>query len=255
MRTPFRKAAALAAVLVVAASATAYALTAEIGPTVVSATVTVEPRELPKSGGAPVSLRSVTRVGTKDGSTPPVLQELEFLIDKHGRVNNKAFPVCSPAKLEGTTPTQARKRCAGALVGKGVGKALVTMPGKAPFRITSPLSFFNAPPTGGKPTMIAHGYETVPAPKTLLVPIVIERVAGGRYGFRTRVEMPEIAGGNGLPILAEATIGATRKRGGKEIGYIEAYCAGGRLQVEGSLNFANGDNFPATLTSPCHVPR
>ena len=255
MRKPLRKVVALAAVLAVAACATAYALTAEIGPTVVSATATVQPRELPKSGGAPITLRSVTRVNTKDGSTPPALKSLEFLIDKHGRVNSKAFPVCPPAKLEGATPSQARKRCATALVGKGLGKALVTMPGKAPFRLNFPLSFFNAPPTGGKPTLIAHAYETVPAPKTLLVPIVIERMASGRYGFRTEVGMPEIAGGYGVPILAEATVGATRKRSGKEIGYIEARCAGGRLQVDGTLNFVNGDNFPATLTSPCHFPR
>ncbi|HEX6601884.1 MAG TPA: hypothetical protein VF030_04525, partial [Solirubrobacterales bacterium] len=121
--------------------------------------------------------------------------------------------------------------------------------------LSFPLSFFNAPPTGGKPTLIAHAYETVPVAKTLLVPIVIERMASGRYGFRTKVEMPEIAGGYGVPILAEATVGATRKRGGKEVGYIEARCAGGRLQVDGTLNFVNGDLFPATLTSPCHFPR
>jgi hypothetical protein len=255
LRAPFRKAAALAAILAVGACATASALTGQIGPLVVSTTATVQPRELPKSGGAPITLRSVTRVNTKDGSTPPALKELQFLIDKHGRVNSKAFPVCPTAKLEGATPSQVRKRCAGALVGEGTGKALVTMPGRAPFRLTFPISFFNGSPTGGKPTLIAHAYETVPAPKTLLVPIVIERIAGGRYGFRTKVEMPEIAGGYGVPILAEATVGATRKRGGKKVGYIEAYCAGGRLQVEGSLNFANGDTFPATLTSPCHFPR
>lgn len=254
MRGSFRKAALLAAVLAAGASATAYAITAEIGPTFVSATASVEPRELPKRGGAPIVLRSVTRVGTKDGSTPPTLKTLEFLIDKHGSVNSKAFPICPPAKLEGTTPSQARQRCAGALVGKGVGKALVTMPGKAPFRISSPLSFFNAPPSGGRPTLIAHGYEKVPVPKTLLVPIVIERVAKGRYGFQARVELPEVAGGYGAPILAEAGVGATRKRGGKEVGYISAYCVGGRLQVEGNLRFTNGDFFPATLTSPCHFP-
>lgn len=254
MRAPFRKAAVLAAVLAASACATAYAITAEIGPTFVSATASVEPRELPKRGGAPIVLRTVTRVGTKDGSTPPTLKTLQFLIDKHGSVNSKAFPVCPPQRLEGTTPSQARQRCAGALVGKGVGKALVTMPGKAPFRISSPLSFFNAPPTGGKPTLIAHGYENVPAPKTLLVPIVIEMVAKGRYGFQARVELPEVAGGYGAPILAEASIGATRKQGGKEVGYISAYCVGGRLQVEGNLSFTNGDFFPATLTSPCHFP-
>jgi hypothetical protein len=255
LRGPFRKAAALAAVLAVAACATAYALTAEIGPNFVSATATIQPRELPKRGGAPITLKSVTRVGTKDGSTPPTLKSIDFLIDKHGFIDSRAFPTCSLAKLEGTTPSQARKRCAGALVGKGVGKALVTMPGKAPFRITSPLSFFNGPPAGGRPTLIAHAYETVPAVKTLLVPITIERVAKGRYGFRAQVEFPPIAGGFGAPILAEATVGATRKRGGREVGYINAYCSGGRLQVEGSLTFTNGDFFPATLTSPCHFPR
>jgi hypothetical protein len=255
LRGPFRKAAALAALLAVGTCATAYALTAEIGPNFVSATATIQPRELPKRGGAPITLKSVTRVGTKDGSTSPTLISIDFLIDKHGFVDSRAFPVCPTAKLEGTTPAQARRRCDGALVGKGVVKALVTMPGKAPFRISSPLSFFNGPPSGGRPTLIAHAYETVPAVKTLLVPIVIERVPKGRYGFRARVEIPPIAGGYGAPVLAEATVGATRRRGGKDVGYINAYCSGGRLQVEGSLTFTNGDFFPATLTSPCHFPR
>jgi hypothetical protein len=83
---------------------------------------------------------------------------------------------------------------------------------------------------------------------------VIERVAKGRYGFHVRVEMPEVAGGFGAPTLAEASVGATRKQGGKKVGYINAHCSGGRLQVEGKLTFTNGDSFPTTLTSPCHTP-
>ena len=240
--------------LALGAVATASAIVAEIGADYVSTTVTMQPRELPKRGGSPVSLSSVTRVGTRDGSTPPTLKTLQFLVDKHGFVDDRAFPVCTVAKLEGTTPVEARKRCRGALVGKGVGKAVVTMPGQEPFRISSPLSFFNGPRSGGRPTLIAHGYETVPAPKTLLVPIANERVAKGRYGFRVRIEMPAVAGGFGAPLLAEATIGATRKLHGRTVGYINAYCSGGRLQVDGSLRFTNGDFFPATLTSPCHSP-
>lgn len=255
MRHTFRRVAVLAAILATGACATAYAIVAEIGPNYVSSSVTMQPRELPRYGGAPVSLTSVTRVGTRDGSTPPTLQLLEFLIDKNGFVNAKAFPTCTMERLEDTTPSQARKVCAGALVGKGTGKALVVMPGQEPFRISSAISFFNGPRSGGRPTLIAHGYETVPAPKTLLVPIVIERVSKGRYGFRVRVEMPQIAGGFGVPTLAEATIDGTRKRKGKKIGYINARCSGGRLQVDGSLRFTNGDFFPATLTSPCHLPR
>jgi hypothetical protein len=245
----------LAGLLTLSLGASASGIDSCIGPLCVSSTATMQPRELPKSGGAPIVLSSITRVKTKDGSTPPTLESIRFLIDKHGRVNSKAFPVCKIAKLGGATPSQARKRCAGALVGKGVGKALVTMPGRDPFTISSPISFFNAPPTGGRPTLIAHAYETVPAPQALLVPIVVERVSKGRYGYEVEVKMPEVAGGFGAPTLAEAHVGATRKRGGKKVGFIEAYCSGGRLQVEGDLRFTNGDFFPATLTSPCHFPR
>jgi hypothetical protein len=193
-------------------------------------------------------------VGTHDGSTPPTLKTLLFLVDKHGTVDTKGLPVCTVAKLEGTTPSQARKRCAGALVGKGNGKAVVTMPGSAPFTISSPLSFFNGPPSGGRPTLLAHAYETVPSPQALIVPITIERIHQGRYGFRAKIEMPEIAGGYGAPTLAEASIGATRMRGGKKVGYLNAHCSGGRLQVYGTVTATNGDFFPATLTSPCHSP-
>jgi len=255
LRTRSRKVAACATVLVLGACATAYAITAEVGSVWVSATVTMQPRELPRRGNAPITLETVTRVGSHDGSTPPTLQTLLFLLDKNGTVDAKGWPVCTLAKLEGTTPAEARKRCAGALVGEGKGKALVTMPGKAPFTISSPIAVFNGPPSGGEPTLIAHAYERVPAPQALLVPIEIERVSAGRYGFRAEVEMPEVAGGFGAPLLAEATVGASRKRDGKTVGYVNAHCSGGRLQVEGSARFTNGDFFPVTLTSPCHFPR
>jgi hypothetical protein len=253
MRRGLAKAAVLAVGLALALGATASGIEACIGPLCVSSTVDIQPRELPAKGNAPITLKSTTRIRVNDGSTPPTLATIDFLIDKHGTVNSRAFPVCPRRKLEGATPSQARKRCAGALVGEGTGKALVTMPGQAPFQITSPVSFFNAAPTGGRPTLLAHAYERVPAPQALLVPIVIERVAKGRYGFHVRVEMPEIAGGFGAPTLAEASVGATRKKGGRTVGYVSAHCSGGRLQVEGKLKFTNGDSFPTTLTSPCHT--
>jgi hypothetical protein len=250
-----RRAAVLAVALTLVLGATASGIEACIGPLCVSSTVDMQPRTLPAKGNAPITLSSITRVRTKDGSTPPTLDTIDFLIDKHGRVDSKAFPVCPKSKLEGATTAQARQRCSKALVGTGTGKALVTMPDKIPFQIKSAISFFNAAPTGGKPTLIAHAYETVPVPKALLVPIVIEKVAKGRYGFHVRVEMPEVAGGFGAPTLAEASIGATIKRKGKKIGFVSAHCSGGRLQVEGNLTFTNGDRFPTTLTSPCHTPR
>lgn len=255
MKRRLRRSLLAAAAVGLLLCASAAALKLEIGNTVLSATVNVLPRELPEKRNAPVELTTVTRVKTKDGSTPPALESLDFQFDKHGSIETKGVPVCTMAKLAGTTPSEARKRCAGALVGKGTGKARVELPGQAPTTITSPLSFFNAPPTGGKPTLIAHGYERIPEPQAVLVPIVIKRVKHGRYGYQVHVEMPEIAGGYGAATLAEATLGRTFKRHGKRVGYVNARCEGGRLQVNGTVRFANGDFFPSTLSSACHAPR
>lgn len=253
MRRAFLKAmvgVGLAGLLVAAG---AQALKIEIGNTVVSATAEISPHALPAKGNAPVEVSSVVRIGSTDGSTPPTLKELAFMFDGHGAVDTRGLPTCTLAKLAETTPAEARKRCAGAIVGEGTGKAIVTLPGRAPVRVSSPLTFFNAPPQGGKPSLIAHAYETVPAPKALLVPIAIERIKHGRYGFQANIQVPEIAGGYGAATLAEATLGKTWKRGGRTVGYLGAHCSGGRLQVHGKITFVDGSFFPGTLTSPCHV--
>ncbi len=254
MTKKIRRLILLTAALALVACGTAYALTAEIGETFVSATAKLEPRALPAKGNAPVTLSNITRIGTKDGSATPPLKTMEFLLDRNGTIDTKGLPTCTIAKLEGTTTAQARKKCAAAMVGTGVGKAQINMPGQPRKTMTSQLSFFNGPPSGGKPTLIVHAWETIPSPQALLVPITIERVKHGRYGYRAKVEVPEIAGGYGAATLAEATIGATRKVGGKKVGYLNAHCNGGRLQVYGTLTFVDGDYFPATLTSPCHTP-
>lgn len=253
MRRTFLKAAAGVALVGLLAAAGAQALKIEIGKTTVSATATVTPRALPAKGNLPVSLSSVTRIGSRGGA-PPTLDELVFMFDRNGVVDTRGLPVCTLAKLAGTTPATARKRCRDAIVGKGTGRAVVSLPGEAPRRVSSPLTFFNAPPQGGRPSIVAHAYETVPAPKTLLVPLSIERIKHGRYGYRVKIELPPIADGYGAATLAEATVGRTWKRGGRTVGYIGAHCNGGRLQVYGTIGFTDGSFFPGTLTSPCHVP-
>jgi hypothetical protein len=250
-----RRVLAGAVVIGLLASASAYGVHATIGDTTVSATAVMTPRALPAHWGAPVTVKSAVKIGTVDGSQPPVLKSLTFLFDKHGFIETRGVPVCTMAKLSETTPDEARRRCAGALVGKGTGKARVELPGQAAVTIASPLSFFNGPPAGANPTLIAHAYETVPAPKTLLVPIEIKRIKGPRYGFRVEIQMPLIAEGFGAATLAEAWVGRSFKRGGKQVGYLNARCAGGRLQVNGALRFTNGDFFPSTLVSACHTPR
>lgn len=245
-------AAAVAAALL-ACAAVAAAVTTQIGNLKVSATAEFQPRAFPAHGTRPAGFSSIVRIKSVNGDQPPALKTLIFEFDKHGKLNFKGVPTCTVAQLEGTTPSEARKRCAGALLGTGTGKARVEMPGEPAFTISSPISVFNAPPEGGRPTMIAHAYETVPAPQALVVPFTVEKVNHGRYGYRTEIELPQIAGGAGAAILAEARFGRTYVRHGHKIGYAEAECAGGRLQVYGKLIFADGSLLQSLLTSPCHI--
>jgi hypothetical protein len=244
--------AALALVVVLACAAAAVGVTTQIGNLKVSATAEFEPRQFPEHGTLPSTFSSIVRIKTVDGSQPPALKTLVFEFDKHGKLNFTGLPTCTVAKLEGTTPDEARKRCSGALLGTGIGKARVDLPGKPPFTITSPISIFNAPPEGGKPALIAHAYETVPSPQALLVPFTIEKINHGRYGYKSEIELPPIAGGDGAAILAEASFGRTYKVGGRKVGYVEGECSGGRLQVHGELIFTDGSFLQSLLTSPCH---
>ena len=253
MRRALTKAVAGALLVGLLVVGVAQAVKIEIGKTTVSATATIAPRTLPAKGNQPVSLSSVIRIGTKGGPAP-ALKQLNFQVDRNGKIDTQGLPVCTLAKLAETTPAQARKRCPGAIVGEGTGHAEVTLPGQATTKVSSPITIFNAPPQGGNPSLIAHAYETLPAPKALLVPFTIERIKHGRYGYQAKIELPPIAEGYGGATLAEATIGKTWKRGGQTVGYISAHCSGGRLQVYGTMSFADGSFFPATLTSPCHVP-
>jgi hypothetical protein len=243
---------ALAAVAL-ACAAVAVAVTTQIGNLKVSATAEFMPRAFPEHGTLPATFGSIVRIKTVNGEQPPALKTLVFEIDKHGKLNFKGVPTCTVAQLEGTTPSEARKRCAGALLGTGVGKARVDLPGKPSFVMTSPISIFNAPPEGGKPALIAHAYETVPSPQALIVPFTIERIHHGRYGYRAEIELPPIAEGLGSAILAEASFGRTYTRHGHQVGYAEAECSGGRLQVHGELIFSDGSFLESLLTSPCHT--
>ncbi len=253
MRRTLLKTTGFVAAIALLACASAYALTIEIDRTVVSATAEISPRALPGHGDAPVTVGSVTRIKTTDGTPPPTLKELVFLFDKHGSLDTKGLPVCTPAKLTDTTPTVARKRCPGAIVGEGTGRAEVNFSGQAAIQISSPLTFFNAPPVGGRPGLIIHAYEKVPVPKAVLVSTVVERVSHGRYGFQVKIPVPPIAAGFGAATLAKATLGTTWKRGGKTVGYASAGCNGGRLQVHGAISFTDGSFFPGTIVSPCHL--
>ena len=240
----------VALLLVTAASALAV-IKLEAGNLIVTTDGGFSPTTLPKKGFAPIKLHGFGKVATKDGTPPPVTETVTIWFDKHGEVETKGLPVCTPQKLAATTTPQARKLCPGSIVGKGFGKAVVIFPEQDPIPASSPITLFNAAPKHGNPVILAHAHLTVPGPTTFVVPIEIQRVNQGRYGFKTVAKIPKIAGGSGIPLYARLTVGREWKYKGKTLSFANAGCPDGRLQAKVKVDFKDDTTLSGSLFKPC----
>jgi hypothetical protein len=246
-------AAAVIALLVTAGSA--YAIRLQVGNIIVVADGGFSPTTLPKHEFAPIKLHGYGKFKTVDGSTPPILEQITLWFDKHGAVETRGLPVCPERKLVATTTAGARRNCGGSIVGKGFGEAVVNFPEQAPIRATSPITIFNAPPIHGNPAVFAHGYTTIGGPSTYIVPIEIQRVHDGRYGFKTVAKIPKIVNGYGTPIYGRLTIGKTWRYKGKTLSYANASCPDGRLQAKGQFRFKDGTFLEGTVFKTCKAAK
>jgi hypothetical protein len=211
------------------------------------------PKSLPKHENAPIAFWGSGDFATRDGTTPPKLRKMIFEMDKFGKVETRGLQVCTRAKLEATTVSQAREKCRGAIVGTGTGAGIVEFPEQAPIPARTPLTFFNGPTVGGDPTVIAHAYLTVPAPTTYLVPLRIERIRKGIFGFRIESDFPAIAGGYGSITHFDFRIDRKWQYRGEKLSYVYARCTIGRLQARFQAEFSDGSNVFGLFVDPCQV--
>jgi hypothetical protein len=253
----FARALAVAAVLLLVGVGTALAARQVVQVKIQAGNIIVigeggfAPDTLPKKVDAPIEIFGKGHLGTADGSYPPVLEKIQFEFDKHGSADTTGLEKCSAAKLEATTVAVARKLCPEAIVGTGFGKAVVLFPEQGPIPASSPITLFNGPEVGGDPSIIAHAHLTVPAPTTFIVPIRIETINNGRYGYRVKAVIPKIAGGYGHPISGSIRVGRKWTYKGKRHSFANARCADGRLQAVGEYTFKDGTALKGTFLGTC----
>lgn len=221
------------------------------GPVEVTAEGGFTPTTLPKAKTAPITLHGEGRIANTEGGLPPILKTLTVWYDKHGAVVTKGLPYCTKGKLMATTSATARKVCAGSIVGEGHGTALIAFPEQRPFKASSPITIFNAAPHNGNPTVLAHAYLSVPAPTTYIVPVEIQKVHAGPYGFRTEATIPKIAGGAGIPLEGQLTIGKRWTFKGQKLSYANASCPAGKLQAKVETGFTEGTKLNGVIIKHC----
>jgi hypothetical protein len=253
------------ALLVAAATASAFKVHLTIGNLVLDAEGDFAPKALPRFKNAPIVTHGGGSLSTKTGELPPILDKFTLEFDKHGALDTTGLPVCTQAKLVATDVAAARRACGPAIVGKGFGSAVVKFPEQGPIKVGSPITLFNGPKQGRNDTIIAHAHLDYPGPTTFIVPVVIEKIHKGVLGYRVKVKIPKIAGGYGHPISGEAKVGEKWTYKGKPHSYINARCETGHFIVHGEFTFKGGPEetaeqaalkgsvFRANFVLPCKV--
>jgi hypothetical protein len=237
------------------AAASAQGIEIRAGNLIVRGDGGFKPKTLPKFKDAPITIHGGGSVSTVSGDWPPVIQEITLEYDRHGHLQTRGLAKCRRGQLEASTVPAARKRCPGSIVGKGHGRGVVVFPESRPIPVESPITIFNGPKKRGQATVFAHFYTTVPVPTAFVIPIVIEKINKGEFGYRTKARIPPIAGGNGIPLAGWLKIGRKWKFKGRTLSYINARCETGHLQARGLFKFSGPLVLKGNFVKRCKVRR
>lgn len=148
----------------------------------------LSPKKLPRHGQAPVAVELGGRIFTTDGADPPGLSEIEIEINRHGRLDPAARPVCRLEQIQPASTAYARRVCGAARVGEGSFSAAVAIPEQAPYPSRGTVTAFNGV-EGGRPVIFLHIYGTEPLPTSFTLPLAIGR-GRGRFGTVLRGTLP-----------------------------------------------------------------
>ncbi|HEU4736280.1 MAG TPA: hypothetical protein VFS48_04540 [Solirubrobacterales bacterium] len=241
---------ALGAILLLAGGPAAEGALVRVGRIVVQADGGFTPRVLPRRAYAPIEFHGYADVRSTDSGPVPAVRQVRLDFDRDGLLGMAGLAICNPTQLQGTTTDEARRRCAKALVGTGHVAAEILRPGLSGLAVRAPLSFFNGPRIDGKPTAIAHSRTLIPSPETYVITIPIEP-RDGAFSYRATIDVPAIAGGEGVLTHVDAKVGKKYRYKGRERSYVSARCSDGVLETRGRLLFEEGTVIEGSVYRGC----
>ncbi len=240
-------------------SATAFAAVVQQGTLRISIATQLQPYKLPRTGTAPIKVFIAGHIATSDGSTPPQLQRMQVLINRHGVIDPTAVPSCRLSQLRSASNEEALAHCAGALVGSGHFWATILFPGQPPFHTTGRLLAFNGV-IGKKPVFFAHIYTTLPFPSAFVVSFSIRHISRGPYGTELSASLPQSLGEWGYVNRIKMTLGREVRSGGHAHSYLNAGCPAPKgfhaavfPLAFATFSFAAHEQLSTTISRPCGV--
>lgn len=240
---------ALAALALAAGSAFGDGALVEVNDIVLRADGGFQPQSLPRHRYAPIDFQGHVDISTKQGGPPSPLQQALIDFDRDGRLSVAGLPSCAPESVAEASTEEARRVCAGAIVGTGHIGADVALP-SGTVSTSAPLTIFNGPRLEGDPTAILHAQLTAPATQTYAIVVPIERL-GGRFRYRARLDLPPLAGGLGSLTHIDVKIGRRYRAGGQSRSYVAARCSDNILQTHGRFEFEDGTVISGQVEKYC----
>jgi hypothetical protein len=235
--------------LLLAAGASGEGALVKVNGLILRADGGFQPRSLPRREFAPIDFRGHFDVSATNGGKPPALESVTLDFDRDGRLSAGGLPVCAPEQIAHASPAQARRICAGAIVGTGHIEAQIELGGAA-VGASSLLTIFNGPPQAGTPTAVLHAQTTVPATQTFAIVVPIER-RPGEFRYRATLTLPPVADGLGSITHVDAKIGRRFSVAGQRRSYVSAHCSDGVLRTHGRFAFADGTIIDGSVEKPC----
>ncbi len=183
----------------------------------------ITPKHLPRSGGAPVTVRVAGNIKTTKGTRLPQLRKISVAINRAGQLYDKGLPTCRVESIQPATEEAARKQCGGSIVGDGHVTLVVRLPSQPDYVSRNNLLAFNGPRQKGNKLILAQVYSENP-PGSIILTFTVKKHPGV-YGNVIETELPSYAKGWAYLTHFELNLGRTFRSGGRSHSFISASCA------------------------------
>lgn len=248
----------LSVALLVGLATLAEAELSRKGDLIVSFEGGISPKRLPRTGGAPVTVRVGGNVKTTNGLRLPQLRKISVAINRAGKLDDTGLPTCKISSIQPATEEVARRKCADSIVGNGHVTLVVRLPSQSDYISRNNLLAFNGPHRDGKKLILAQVYSKNP-PGSIILTFEVKK-HGGVYGNVIETELPKYAEGWAYLTQFEMNLGRTYRYRGKTHSYVSAACAApagfpGALFPFGkaSYYFGTGEVLSTKINRTCKV--
>ncbi len=218
----------------------------------------ISPRALPRETLAPISVRIEGTIKVPAGHQQPALRHIRIALNRGGRLSSRGLPVCRRRQIDSATPSQALAACGPALVGAGGIVARTAIADQTTYLLRGNLILFNSV-AHGRPAILAHVYQSAPAPITRVIVFSIRRT-GGTYGTVISAPVPPALNRNGYLKSIFLQLQRSYVFRGRPRAYLSASCPAppGFPRAtfpfaRASMTFDDGRTLSSTLVRSCKV--